>query len=215
LSLIEKSVLLAGNHIRMNILAHIYLSGASDEVKVGNFIGDYVKGRKYNKFPEAVSQGIRIHRDIDDYTDKHPVVQLSKSLLYSDIHKYSGVIVDVIYDHYLARDWARYSPVNQDDFINNLYLILKRNIDILPAEVQEFLPRFIKNNWLSYYKDVEGIIKVIRQMILQIKNPVDGERAVEVFIARYHDFEAHFNQYFPQLAAFIFKKYGFNKQELM
>ncbi len=88
----------------MNVLAHIYLSGDSEKIILGNYIGDYVKGRDYLKYPELIRKGIIIHRHIDAFTDSHPVVHRSKIFFTRKYHKYSGVVTDIIYDHYLTRN---------------------------------------------------------------------------------------------------------------
>jgi len=87
----------------MNVLAHIYLSGDSDQIIIGNYIGDYVKGRDYLKYPDLVRKGIILHRHIDAFTDRHPVVHRSKIFFSKKYHKYSGVVTDIIYDHFLQR----------------------------------------------------------------------------------------------------------------
>lgn len=89
----------------MNVLAHIYLSGDSEKVIIGNYIGDYVKGRDYLNYPEQIRKGIIIHRHIDDFTDRHPVVHRSKIFFTRKYHKYSGVVTDIIYDHFLTKEW--------------------------------------------------------------------------------------------------------------
>ncbi len=86
----------------MNFLAHIYLSGDNDEIKLGNFIGDYIKGNAYNKYPPLIRKGILLHRKIDYFTDSHPIVRNHKSFFYDKYHKYAGIIIDIIYDHFLS-----------------------------------------------------------------------------------------------------------------
>ncbi len=91
----------------MNFLAHTYLSGCNEEIIVGNFMGDYVKGRNYLLFPEQVKKGILIHRDIDTFTDMHPITRRNKQRVAEKYHKYAGIIIDIFYDHFLAALWDR------------------------------------------------------------------------------------------------------------
>ena len=93
----------------MNFLAHIYLSGTDEKILVGNFMGDYVKGRDYLKYPEDIRKGLLLHRQIDFYTDNHPIVKNSKKRIESVYRKYSGIIIDIFYDYFLATNWPDYS----------------------------------------------------------------------------------------------------------
>src|SRR5690606_38990711 len=94
----------------MNFLSHLYLSGKSTEIIIGNFIGDFVKGAKMDDYPPEVTKGIKLHREIDFFTDNHPVVMKSKDKLRVKHGHYAGVVVDMFYDHFLAVDWESYHP---------------------------------------------------------------------------------------------------------
>ena len=92
----------------MNFLAHIYLSGDDPNIQLGNFIGDFVKGRNLvEQFGHEIAKGIELHRAIDEFTDKHPIVKLSKVRLREKYRHYAPVIVDIFYDHYLAKNWEK------------------------------------------------------------------------------------------------------------
>ncbi|MEE4214437.1 MAG: ACP phosphodiesterase, partial [Bacteroidales bacterium] len=136
----------------MNVLAHIYLSGDSDEIIIGNYIGDYVKGRDYLKYPELIKKGIILHRHIDDFTDKHPVVHRSKILFTKKYHKYAGVVIDILYDHYLTKEWDTFSRRPIESITYQFYRAMVNNYDILPPKVQDRFPFFIINNWIESYK---------------------------------------------------------------
>src|SRR5689334_7104563 len=110
----------------MNFLAHLHLSGDNEEIKIGNFIADFVKGKNYDDFPAGIRQGIIIHRHIDYFTDTHPVVSESKQRLYATYHKYAAVIVDIFYDHYLATRWEQYSNISLVDFASEFYFMVKK-----------------------------------------------------------------------------------------
>ena len=89
----------------MNFLAHIYLSGDNDLIKIGNFMADGIRGKHYEYLPAEVQKGIVLHRAIDTYTDSHPIFRQSTKRLHHRYHHYAGVIVDVFYDHFLAKNW--------------------------------------------------------------------------------------------------------------
>src|SRR5688572_23493915 len=100
----------------MNFLAHLYLSGDFDELMIGNFMADFVKGKPSPSIHPQIVKGIELHRQIDTYTDTHPIVKASKVRLQPTYRKYAGVIVDMYYDHFLAIHWQKYSSVSLHEF---------------------------------------------------------------------------------------------------
>src|SRR5437763_302491 len=140
----------------MNFLAHIYLSGDDPQLMIGNFIADFVKGKKKDDYPLKIKQGIELHRVIDDFTDHHPVTARSKNRLRMKYGKYSGVIVDLFYDHFLAADFSEYSDLSLQEFSQRTYDILNKNKSVLPDGVIYFLPFMIERNWLLNYATIEG-----------------------------------------------------------
>ena len=149
----------------MNFLAHLYLSGNHPKIMVGNFIGDFVKGKNIlARFEPEIAKGIELHRAIDYYTDLHPTVRLSKNRLRPKYRHYSGVIVDIFYDHFLARNWEKYSVVKLSDFAEQAYQLMNENESILPAEVIQILPYMVRGNWLVNYAKLDGIEKALSGM---------------------------------------------------
>ncbi len=189
----------------MNFLAHIYLSGESDEIKIGNFIGDYVKGRDYEKYPELVRKGIIFHREIDTYTDLHPVVLQSRMRLKEQFRRYSGVIVDIFYDHFLASEWSKFSKHSLPLYVTNMYEILVDNYFILPNEIKTFLPFFIINSWLESYTSIEGIEGVLKRMTRRTSLPDVTSFAISELRSNYNLFREDFFEYFPLLISYVEK----------
>jgi acyl carrier protein phosphodiesterase len=183
----------------MNFLAHIYLSGNSDEIRLGNFIGDYVKGKDYNNYPDEIRKGIILHRKIDTFTDAHPIVRNHKTLFYSKYHKYAGIITDIIYDHFLAQEWQMFSEVMFEEYIKNTYDWLQNNIDNMPLEMKKFVPNFIRNNWLQSYYSIEGIQSVLIGMSKGTSLPAEYEFAIYILRKHYTEFKKDFLVYFPLL----------------
>ena len=118
----------------MNFLSHLYLSGNSEGLIIGNFIADSVKGSAFNNFPETIQKGIILHRQIDTFTDTHPIVELSKQRLRTKYKKYASVIVDIYYDHYLAVNWNNYSYENFNQYTQNIYALIEKNRHHLPPK---------------------------------------------------------------------------------
>src|SRR6476661_6124760 len=116
----------------MNYLAHLFLSEGTPESLIGNLLGDFVKGTPVNLYPEEIRKGIDLHRKVDSYTDSHAIVRSSKSLVCADRRRFAGVLIDVFYDHFLAKNWLEYSEIPLRDFSRHVYKILQDNRDILP-----------------------------------------------------------------------------------
>ena len=111
----------------MNFLAHIYLSNDNDFLKIGNFIADSIHGNNYLHFEEEVKKGIILHRHIDTFTDSHPTYRKSKHRLHQKYGHYSGVIMDIVYDHFLAKNWNNYSNEKLEDYADKFYKLLHDN----------------------------------------------------------------------------------------
>lgn len=190
----------------MNFLAHLYLSGPYPKIKVGNFIADFVKGPKFaDRFESGIAKGIELHREIDHFTDHHEVVQQSKNRLRPKYRHYSGVIVDVFYDHILARNWSSYSSDTLASFASNSYSILEQHESILPEEANGMMPYMVQGNWLLNYQSVEGIHRALSGMSRRTTFKSKMEEASIDLKNHYHDFEAEFNKFFPELRQFCNK----------
>ncbi len=190
----------------MNFLAHIYLSGDDTQLQLGNFIADAIKGKKYLTYPEGIQKGVLVHRAIDSYTDTHPIVRQSISRLFPKYRHYSGVIVDILYDHYLAANWTNYSETPLEDYCSNFYKLLEDNYELLPKKVQEFLPYMIRDNWLLSYATIPGIAKILDQMNHRTKNVSKMSFAVVELETYYSEFETEFFDFFPKLQLHVFNK---------
>jgi acyl carrier protein phosphodiesterase len=186
----------------MNYLAHIFLSGNDNQLMIGNFIADFVKGNKKNNYPDGIKAGIELHRSIDDFTDHHEITSISKSRLYSKQHKYAGPVVDVFYDHFLAKNFSKYSEIPLDEFTSNTYRILQSNLSILPMEVQQFLPYMIERNWLLNYATLDGIDRSLKGIGKRLSFQNNLNTAKEDLVENYSEFEKEFFLFFPQLINF-------------
>src|SRR5688500_255735 len=125
----------------MNFLAHIYLSNDNPKVMLGNFIGDFVKGRNFaDHYEPAIAKVIELHRMIDEFTDRHPVVQQSKIRLRPKYRHYAAVIVDIFYDHFLSKYWDDYHNTPLPAFADNAYFTFKSYEKVLPEQVKDMLP---------------------------------------------------------------------------
>ncbi|WP_158849059.1 ACP phosphodiesterase [Algibacter sp. L1A34] len=190
----------------MNYLAHIYLSGDNDLVTVGNFIADGIKGKDYKKFPKDIQIGILLHRNIDTYTDAHKTVRLSTKRLHENYGHYSGVIVDILYDHFLAKNWSKYSDTPLGGYVDTFYDSLEEHYNVLPARIQKMMPYMMSDNWLLSYASIEGISKVLDGMNRRTKNRSGMDKAVHELEVFYKEFETEFSSFFDELIAFSKEK---------
>jgi acyl carrier protein phosphodiesterase len=148
----------------MNFLAHLLCSHGNKDVMVGNFLGDFVIRSDYTRFSESIRRGFELHHFIDTFTDSHPLVRSFSSMFKEEFKRYSTVISDVVYDHYVARDWNLYSPISLEKFAEDSYTSLYEYYDILPTQVQRFLPYMRADNWLVQYREIEGIERALKGM---------------------------------------------------
>lgn len=191
----------------MNFLAHLYLSGNSTKIMVGNFIGDFVKGRSaLEKFESEIIQGIELHRAIDEFTDTHEIVSQSKNRLRPKYRHYSGVIVDVFYDHFLAKNWNHYHHKLLPDFADQAYRTIQSFNEILPAAVKQMLPYMINGNWLVNYARVEGIDRALSGMARRTPYESRMDEATADLTEHYAGFKSEFDIFFPALTAYCQQK---------
>lgn len=187
----------------MNFLAHLYLSGDNTKIMVGNFIGDFVKGRNLAQHYDAdIVTGIELHRAIDAYTDSHPIVLQSKIRLRPKYRHYAPVIVDVFYDHFLAKYWSAYHPDLLPDYAEYIYSVLESFKSILPHDTQTMLPYMIRGNWLVNYSKLNGIQQALAGMSRRSKFNPKMDESVDDLQLHYDDFKNEFTAFFPELKKF-------------
>jgi acyl carrier protein phosphodiesterase len=187
----------------MNFLSHLFLSGDSEGLIIGNYIADSVKGSDYKNYLPEIQKGILLHRMIDTFTDAHSVVEESKARLRPAYRKYSSVIVDVYYDHYLAVNWKEYSNENLSDYTQKIYSLIQCRHSILPVRSQHFTSYMVQYNILEAYARLEGIQKVLEGMAGRAKFESNMQFAIRELREHYHLFEDEFKRFFPELQEFV------------
>ncbi len=187
----------------MNYLAHIYLSYDNDQVKIGNFIADFIKGNNFKKFPEAIQKGILLHRLIDSFTDAHPVVRKSKRRLHKRYRHYDGVIIDIFMDHFLAKNWQLFSTIPLPEYENNFIALLEKNSKILPSKLIVILPYLKMQKWLSSYANLTGIEKTLQGVNKRTKGISKMDLAINDLQENYTNFESDFFLFFKELESYV------------
>lgn len=185
----------------MNYLAHIYLSGTDTEIMLGNFMADSIKGHQYEIYPEKIKKGILLHRKIDSFTDSHPIYRQSKHRLHEKYGHYSGVIMDIFYDHFLAKNWNKYNELQLENYAQNFYEILISNQEKVTERIRKMMPYMIARNWLVSYKTISGIEQILFQMNYKTHHRVPMTEAIVELEKFYTEFEIEFFEFFDEIRA--------------
>jgi acyl carrier protein phosphodiesterase len=192
----------------MNFLAHLYLSGENKDLKLGNFIGDYIKGNKYLDFPEDIQKGILLHRKIDSFTDNHPVIKQA-SIPFKPVYgRYSGIIVDIIFDHFLALNWGDYSVYTLKDFTSKTHSILISNFWILPVRVKKFLPFLIQSRRLESYTFEHGIKTALEIMSRYTSLPEKSDIAIKILQQNNYSLSENFRMFMGAIIDYVEFNFG-------
>jgi acyl carrier protein phosphodiesterase len=183
----------------MNYLAHFYLAEQSSQGLVGSLLGDFVKGRLDNRYPETVRRGIALHRAIDSFTDAHPLHLDSRNRISKERRRYAGIIIDVCYDHFLCKHWSKYSDESLADFVARVYNVLGERPGDLPERLQRILPHMIADDWLASYAELENVGRAIDGIARRIprRNPLAG--ALLEIESNYAALDGDFQRFFPAL----------------
>lgn len=148
----------------MNYLCHLYLSEDDPLARLGNLAGDFVKGPLTGRYHPALERGLAQHRRLDAFAHSNPAFNRSRARLSEAVGRYRGVLVDIFYDHLLARHWPHFSPHTLEDFAAGIYADLQLYDLLLPAELRRIAPKMIARNWLVSYRDLATVDLVLRRM---------------------------------------------------
>ncbi len=192
----------------MNYLGHLYLSGEDEEIITGNFIADHVKGKRMLLFSERIQEGIRLHREIDEFTDSHPAFLRSRDRLLPNYRKYAGVITDMFYDHFLSKYWNDYSEESIESFTSRMYAIVMKRFDIIPGRAKRLLTYMARDNWLKGYGQIEGLSRALNGMAIRTPFESHMENAIVDLRKDYDKFRTEFSTFFPEIILFC-KEKGF------
>jgi acyl carrier protein phosphodiesterase len=191
----------------MNYLAHLLLAENHPESRIGNLMGDFVKGNleKYNnQYSAEIIKGIKLHRKVDEFTDTHRIfINSKRRIVYN--RRFSGIIIDVCYDNFLAKHWERFSDESLDKFIGNIYTELQKYQDILPANLQKALPRMIAEDWLRSYRTPEGVGLAFARISRRLKRENTLATAIDELMNNYSGIESDFLSFFPEVISYVGK----------
>ncbi len=186
---------------QMNFLAHLYLSQNDTNIMIGNFIADHIRGNNYEGFSKEIQQGIFLHREIDTFTDAHEIVRKSKRRLHARYRHYDGVIIDIFYDYFLAKNWANYSAIPLDIYTNSINKLFEDRSPELPLKSQQFIKYMIEYNILYNYQFKAGIEKVLNGMNQRTKGKSQMNLAIEDLDILETELQEDFTLFFKDLIA--------------
>ena len=188
----------------MNYLAHIFLSGTDGRLQVGNFIGDFVKGSRLNNYPTRIKAGIRLHREIDHFTDSHEVVRETVAFLRPTFGRYSAIVADMYFDYFLAVDFVIYSPDRSlKRFSRRFYFSVLIHYFYLPERVRGFIFHFVFTNRLTAYSTLDGLRESLQIMARYKILALDPDGIIAFLYDNHDELQKRFHLFFPAVLEFV------------
>lgn len=192
----------------MNFLAHAYLSFDHPGILAGNMISDFVKGKKKFLFSPAIQGGMQLHRDIDAFTDSHPATAQAKEIFRADYRLYSGAIMDILYDHYLANDPSIFSEASLKAFSQQVYKELEWQSAQLPARFLHAFTYMKADDWLFHYRKPEGIRKSLAGLVRRAAYLSESETAFRLFLDNHAFLGNCYQLFFGDVKQFAKQKFN-------
>lgn len=187
----------------MNFLGHLYLSGDDPLVITGNFMADAVKGRDLSRFALPVQEGIRLHRRIDSFTDQPRADHAGRAALRAHAGRYAPVVMDLFFDHLLARHWERWHAEPLAVFTQRMYAVLRAHAPVMPERTQRMLPYMIAGDWLTSYAELDGLGEALLGMSARVNGGAAMAGAERVMAEHRRHFEDEFDSFLPALREHI------------
>ena len=183
----------------MNYLAHSFLSFSSEPILFGQFIADDIKGNKWQLHEKEVQHGILLHRFVDDYTDTHPLLLNLKRRLHPSLGKFSGVVLDVIFDHVLSLKWQDYSKHPREEWIDSTYTLLQKRLDSMTEKRRFIAEKMIEKDWMNMYLTREGTSEILNQMAKRIPYANPLKDSFQAYLSHEKHIISTFDEFFPQI----------------
>ena len=186
----------------MNYLAHLHLGGQRPGQMLGSLYGDFVKGRLQGQFDPEIEAAIQLHRSIDVFTDRHPLVDIALSRFSITRRRYAGIVLDVFFDHCLARDWTLYADQPLEQFTAQVYRVLSAERQ-MPERLARIAPHMVANDWLGSYQEFEVLEQVLRGISRRLTRPEELAAAMEELRRLYEPLSEDFRLFYPELQDFV------------
>ncbi len=188
----------------MNFLAHLFLGPRDPEQALGSLLGDFVRGPVHKiQLSSRVREGIWLHRRIDSFTDAHPLVALSRTRVTPARRRYAGIMVDMFYDHLLARHWERFTDQPISEFTSDMYLMLLRQRAVIPANAWPVISSMAEHDWLGSYAHMASLHRALDSISHRLRRANSLPGSAQELERDYAAFEADFLAFMPQVIAFV------------
>ena len=186
----------------MNFLAHAYLARGSERAILGALMGDFVKGPLEGRYDAELTRALTLHRRIDSYTDAHDVVRCSRRRVSPGRRRFAGILVDMFYDHFLARLWEEYCDIPLEQFTAHVYAVLRAHRALLPERLQQLAAHMSDGDWLSSYRSALAVAAAIDRMGGRLRRGNAMLGSGDELLAQYQPFESDFRLFFPDVVRF-------------
>ena len=186
----------------MNHLAHFVLAGDNTQLRIGGFLGDYVKGRLVGNFDTGIERGIKLHRAIDAYTDHHRIVKQSQQRLSPEFRRYSGIIMDIVYDHLLAKTWCDYYPWTLEEFSTRTLKELVENSELLPEAAASTARKMQQHNSQASYGKEAFVRNSLDYLSTRLTRSNPLKRAYSEALPHLEDLGVDFSNFYPEVMDF-------------
>lgn len=190
----------------MNFLAHLFLSCDDEQLLLGNYMADFIRNKEVVLLPESIQKGVQLHRKIDSYTDQHPIVRQGAKRLHAQHHKYAPVMIDILYDYFLAKNWVLYTSLPLENFMDNTYKSLTKNMSVFPEKLQRQTETMIQHRWLKKYTTVEGLADTFQRVQKRVSKPEYFDGIIDSFLRDEALLNQEFQAFFPDVMEYVEKE---------
>ena len=191
----------------MNWLAHLFLSEPDTEFRLGNLLADCIERNDRPTLPQNVQRGIHQHLKIDAFTDTHPIVRRSRSRLTGDYRHTRGILIDIFYDHLLARNFHLFSPEPLESFTANFYTSVRAPPILLPPDARQTIDHILQSDRLTSYRTSDGLHQTLRRLSkrlsTRLNKPIVLDHALPDLQLNFQPLEQDFLEYFPTLQSHL------------
>ncbi len=186
----------------MNYLAHLYLADDNDDALLGNLLGDFVKGDPTGRYNAVTTEAIIFHRKVDSFSDTHALTRASRQRFSTDRRRFAGIIVDVCYDHFLAKHWHRFAAIELSAFAKKVYDVLETHRNHLPGRLKRILGLMVAEDWLGGYAHINRVGTTLDRIAGRLSRGQQFKGAIAEVMANYANLERDFFAFFPELVVF-------------
>jgi len=187
----------------MNYLAHSVLSCGDEDLMLGNLITDMITKKDEEAYLESIKKGIDLHRKIDSYTDSHPVVKESLQLIYPTQGKYAPVVLDILWDYFLSKNWKHFQGEDIFDFSHNIYILIEKNYDRLQPKIVKRFEGMIRADWLQSCISRKRLRGTFTHLHKRTKFKSNFDKVDEILDAHEDALNDAFMKFFPEMIEYV------------